>query len=288
MPAVHVDAEQLREAARRAASENTPLSPDRPPVNAKGEVDMGSQRCVADTKRGGQCRAHTRHGEYCWVHLAQRHGARIKPSGIAGAGKGLFAARDYEPGEVAARYTGDLVPTAQGAERDGFGGSHYVLQLSEQVSLDAARTNTAEGRMVNDARGSGARNNCRFSINQRNKTAVLRTTRRVRKGEEFYVAYGQEFWLQGQAVKAGRAQPVGHKEAPAPAGTRADPIVLAVVQEEKWTTVDRRGKPVRNRAGDGACRHGTLEEDACRHKDPRCKEGKCNKGDARQVCKTGA
>jgi hypothetical protein len=78
---------------RAAARDTVPVALDRPPMGPKGQIDMGSQRCVADTKAGGQCRANTRHGEYCWMHLAQLHGARIKKSTIPDGGKGLFVQR---------------------------------------------------------------------------------------------------------------------------------------------------------------------------------------------------
>ena len=158
---------------------------------------MGARRCAANTKAGVQCKAQTRHGEYCWIHLAQLRGVRIKASGIPGADKGLHAAQRFRKGEVVARYTGDAVPT--GGDHDG---SAYVLELSEAVSIDAARTDTAEGRMINDSRGSGKRNNCRFSCNQAAKTAVLRATRTIAKGEELFVGYGRNFWPpRGQLVK---------------------------------------------------------------------------------------
>jgi hypothetical protein len=176
---------------RAAARDNQPLTADRPPMGPKGQVDMGSQQCVADTKAGSQCKAKTRHGEYCWMHLAQLHGARIKKSTIADGGKGLFAARDYKKNDVIARYTGDLVSTDTD---DNYQGSMYVLELTQEVAIDAARTNTAEGRMINDARGSGHRNNARFSVNQANKTAVLRAKRNIKKGEEFFCSYGSSYW----------------------------------------------------------------------------------------------
>jgi Chromo (CHRromatin Organisation MOdifier) domain/SET domain len=197
---------------RAAAQDTKPPAADRPPMGPKGQVDMGSQRCVADTKAGGQCKAKTRHGEYCWIHLAQLHGARIKKSTIADGGKGLFAARNYKKNEVIARYTGDLVSTDTD---DNYQGSMYVLELTEEVAIDAARTNTAEGRMVNDARGSGHRNNARFSINQMNKTAVLRAKRNIKKGEEFFCSYGNIYFPAGRVGGAVPAVPAPVKGIPA-------------------------------------------------------------------------
>mgnify|MGYP000269914698 CR=1 FL=1 len=230
--------ERARNATLAAARDTVPLETPqpRPPV-IDGEVRMGARRCAADTKAKVQCKAMTRHGEYCWVHLAQLRGVRIKASTSPAAGKALYAARDFKKGDVVARYTGDLVPT-----HGDHGGSAYVLELSEVASIDAARTDTAEGRMVNDARGSGRRNNCRFSCNQAAKTAVLRATRGVRKGEELFVAYGRAFWPgreRGGAEQQADGQPAGRAEAagPRPAerraeatGAKADPIEVDAVR----------------------------------------------------------
>lgn len=226
---------------RAAAKDNQPVATDRPPMGPKGQIDMGSQRCVADTKAGGQCKANTRHGEYCWMHLAQLHGARIKKSTIPDGGKGLFAARDYKKNEVIARYTGDLVSTDTD---NGYQGSKYVLELTQTVAIDAARTNTAEGRMINDARGSGHRNNARFSANQANKTAVLRAERNIKKGEEFFCSYGSSYWPGRTAAKAADAAPavpVPAAEARVPAAGAAAPAVPSVSGKRSYAKVAATG-----------------------------------------------
>ena len=50
--------------------------------------------------------------------------------------------------------------------------------------------------MANDAKGSGRRNNVRFSVNQRSKTAKLVAVRKIKKGEELLVSYGRNYWPQ--------------------------------------------------------------------------------------------
>jgi uncharacterized protein len=190
------EAEKARAKARAAATDTKAVKSDRKQVGANGQIDEGPQRCIADTKKGLQCKAHTRHGEYCWTHLIQRRGVRIKKSTIPQAGKGLYAARDYQKGEVVARYTGDLIPLDHDG---GFAGSSYVLELSQVVGIDAARTNTAEGRMLNDARGSGMKTNTRFCCNQSAKTATIKATTGIKKGQELFVSYGRAFWSKGGA-----------------------------------------------------------------------------------------
>ena len=232
------ETERARRAAVQETRENHPRAADCPPVDKKGQIDMGSQRCTADTKAGCWCKARTKHGCYCWVHRAARDGTRIKQSATAGAGLGLFATRAFAKNAVVARYTGDLIDTELGARANGFDGSHYVLEMSEALAIDAARTNTADGRMINDARGSNKRHNVRFVCNQQNKTVTIRTTRAVRAGEEFLLSYGRGFWQQqGAAVppqrifaatKGSVARKEAAKEKKRAAGRSwEEPIVLA-------------------------------------------------------------
>lgn len=221
------ETEATRQAAVKATLENVPRAADRPPVDKDGQIDMGAQRCTADTKAGCWCKARTRHGCLCWVHRSLKDGTQIKKSAVPGAGDGLFAKRDFKKNEIIARYTGDLINTGNGEHRmDGFGGSHYVLELSQQIAIDAARTNTADGRMINDARGTGKRMNVRFVPNQRAKTVTIRTTRAVKAGEEFLLSYGRGFWGAVRGVM--RAEPEAAAAAPrAQQGTVNDPIVVA-------------------------------------------------------------
>ena len=229
-PAESADAargrEQAREEARRAARENRPLDPDRGAPDAKGEVRMPSQRCTADNKQGGQCGARTRHGEYCWQHLVRLGGVRIRPSTIKDAGMGLFAARPVRRGERIAKYTGDLVPADQLTEDGPLARSGYLLELSERLSLDAARTNTAPGRLVNDARGSGRRNNVKFVCNQNNKTVTLVTLRAIKQGEELLVRYGPaSYWAKRQAQRPEQLRYAGDTRAEGP-----EPIEIAATE----------------------------------------------------------
>ena len=92
---------------------------------------------------------------------------RIRPATVQGHGKGLFAARDFKKGEVVAHYTGDYVDTEW--VEDNADKTQYVLELSEVAGgtyIDAARTNSAEGRMINDPQGTGKRANVNWSANQ--------------------------------------------------------------------------------------------------------------------------
>jgi hypothetical protein len=79
------------------------------------------------------------------------------------------------------------------------------LELSEVgngTCIDAARTNSTEGRMINDPAGTGKRANVTWSANQPAKRATLKAKRGIKKGEELYVNYGKQYGLPGSRRKA--------------------------------------------------------------------------------------
>ena len=175
-----------------AAERNRPMPEDRPHCNARGELPMPTQRCTAETKAGQQCGAKTKHGRYCWNHLRSIMGLRIKPSNIAGAGKGLYAAREFKKGESVTVYTGDVTTDPE----EEHGGSHYVFALNRRVTIDAARTNTAPGRLANHA----SPGNLTWVVNNRDRTVRLVATRAIRAGQELLVSYGQAYWRRAKEM----------------------------------------------------------------------------------------
>jgi hypothetical protein len=192
---------------RNATRVNRERDPALPPPNKKGEIKMPSQRCTSNNKSGFQCKSKTCNGEFCWNHLLSQAGLRIKQSKIRGAGKGLFAMKDFPAQTTVTQYTGDYVP----GNGDDYGGSNYVFELSQQLAIDAARTNTAPGRMINDANGSGLGNNCTWATDHRNKTVRIVTTKLVKKGSEFFISYGPLYWPLRRKLLGGTAPPAVKK-----------------------------------------------------------------------------
>ena len=185
-----------RAANIREATESHPPSDDRPAPNKRGTIVMPSQRCTGQTVKGTHCRQRTTKGQYCWNHLRSIEGLRLKRSAIAGAGMGLHAARELPKG-TRILYVGDQIPLNADAD-----GGVYFLQVSQDMSVDAARTNTAMGRWINDPRGSGQRANGRFVVHQ--GKACIETTRIVKIGEELLVPYGGGYWRYHGADAAAR------------------------------------------------------------------------------------
>jgi hypothetical protein len=123
---------------------------------------------------------------------------------VPNGGKGLFATADFKTGDLVTRYTGDLTDNNNISKE-----SKYILQLSTKVNVDAARTNTDSGRTINDPRGTGQRSNCTFVYDRVNKRVTIRTTRPVRKGEEFLITYGNPYWnwmRQHHKIQPGRGK----------------------------------------------------------------------------------
>lgn len=187
------------QAAKDAAEKTRPPDAALPAPKRSGAIVMPSQQCTAASRHGPRCKARTAKGQYCWSHLRSIKGLRIKKS--PGNGFGLFAARRLPAGH-GVDYTGDRKVLQ--SDRDG---GVYFLRDRAGSAIDAARTNSGEGRWVNDPRGSGKRANAKFCLHTPpggERRACVRMTRPVKEGEEILVRYGQGYWRYTTA--AGRDQ----------------------------------------------------------------------------------
>jgi hypothetical protein len=209
--------EPERQRCRNDARVNRGRHEDDPPIK-DGQVKMPTQQCTAFTRRGVRCGSKTCHGEYCWNHLRQFNSLRIKTSEPPIVGKGLFAERDFNTGETVSQYTGDLYRSLSDSNKK----SDYILEINRARFIDAARTNSAPARMANDPRGTGKIANCKFVANQRIGEASLVTLRPVKKGEEFLVSYGVNYWKD----KLKGIPTVRTKQG----NTRDNPIVVAAAE----------------------------------------------------------
>jgi hypothetical protein len=193
--------EEIRQRNRDAAEVVAPSpDPSLPPPGKDGTIKTPTQRCTADTTAGRQCAQRTAVGNLCWNHLRRDHGLRVKLSGIGGAGRGLFVARpEGFPKGHKLPYTGDMIDLSEETQ-----GGAYVLQLSQQRGVDAARRNAGVARWVNDPRGAQGQDgrplkaNCDWAIytvpGTSRRIGSVRTLRPVLKGEELLVQYGKDYW----------------------------------------------------------------------------------------------
>ena len=131
---------------------------------------------------------------------------KIAKSEIKGAGLGLFIMENAKKGEFVARYSGEVMNRAENEARS----SHYRIQISSNVYLDAEDSQHFEGRLINDGKRAGKGVNVRFSAGYRLNTCSdtnfkwirIFATRNIRAGEELYLDYGEEFWLNHPAINA--------------------------------------------------------------------------------------
>lgn len=118
----------------------------------------------------------------------------IKRSRIPKAGKGLFTSVDIPKGAWVTEYKGRLCYWKEVKDQDGYNG--YIFKLNNTWAIDGLKTLKAKGRYANDARGlhraEGCRNNSEFIT--KGRKCYIATTRRIRKGEEIFVDYGQAYW----------------------------------------------------------------------------------------------
>ena len=127
-------------------------------------------------------------GSCCWQHLQRDKGLRIKPSTVPGAGLGLFAPQDFRPSGKIAPDPGAQLTRAAIEQRYGDERGEYVLCRDSKRCIDSAATNSSAARYANDSRGTDFRNNSRF------RALRVEATRRIRPGDEIFVAYGKDYW----------------------------------------------------------------------------------------------
>ncbi len=111
--------------------------------------------------------------------------AVIQTSTIPDAGKGLFADKDYARNDFVTYYSGRVFNTAIEGDR--------VLQINKRTWIDGSGPCTskdAPGDFLNHKLPS----NTRFVVSSHPLGLVtIRTTKAVKKGDEFFIDYGREY-----------------------------------------------------------------------------------------------
>lgn len=128
----------------------------------------------------------------------------VAPSTIPGAGQGLFADRDYLPGEIIAEYGGKILTgdEARYVDSDYLRAGDllgtWVIDGKDRLVLTLLLyepSSESLGKYINDAKGSGQAPNVMMVADQVNKKIFVKVgSRGVCKGEEFFVRYGAGYW----------------------------------------------------------------------------------------------
>jgi hypothetical protein len=116
-----------------------------------------------------------------------KHGVMTKKSTIPKAGNGLFADRAFKINQVIIPYKGERLTKAQKEARYPKNNAKYLLQLSDNVFIDAASIHHSNlARYANHKPFSQA--NAKIT-NRGNITAK----KPIKKGSEIFITYGNQF-----------------------------------------------------------------------------------------------
>ena len=118
---------------------------------------------------------------------------QIRPSTLPNSGQGLFAEQDIKKGEPIAMITG---PVYNAEELKTIVRDEYILE-----DVCGTKFIDVEGpaRYANDAHGltrvPGIKNNSAF-LSYEDGTLWLEATKKIKAGEEIFVAYGRQYWKE--------------------------------------------------------------------------------------------
>ena len=143
-----------------------------------------------------ECGRRTTKGNYCEQHAVELLGLRVKPSGIAGSGDGLFAAgRSFERGDVLAEYKG-IHLQRQAFEQNP---SAYAVSLYDGSVIDARYSTSGYGRWANAATRQKDVNaqiisEAKIVKKGSGRRLFLQATKKIADGEEVLLSYGKFYW----------------------------------------------------------------------------------------------
>jgi hypothetical protein len=121
-------------------------------------------------------------------------GVDVRPSTLPGAGMGLFAFKDFHPGQK--DYSGQIVSARKGKR------SQYAVAWTRGKYVDASSSQDPVGRYANTCRGADKkaqrckRNNVKIKRDLRRKTITLKVGKKqkaIKKGGEIFNTYGSSF-----------------------------------------------------------------------------------------------
>lgn len=142
--------------------------------------------------------------DVCWLHLFYNDHLRIKPSNIAGGGKGVFALvpnlpifKQRSKNEIIFRkndfileYIGEYTNQDILQNRYGDYTAPYAISTEDNETIDSA-CERGVASMINHA--SQTKSNAFFEFDELNKKVIVRATKIIRNGDEILVNYGKNY-----------------------------------------------------------------------------------------------
>ena len=136
----------------------------------------------------------------------------LSDSTISGAGKGLFAKKEFNKGDIIDYFDGDLltyeesdfIEKTSSIERGAYfidREATYEAIWDKKIKLDKpildVYNSGCMAKMANDAEGftsTGKKNNASLSITKISKKCYIYALKKIRKDEEILISYGEDYW----------------------------------------------------------------------------------------------
>ena len=175
-----------------------------PDPGATFSCNLYCDRCDHIKSDGIRCKNRVCYGSpTCWIHTRQRYGVKLRPSNIAGAGKGLYSTRIFPEDSWICPYVGEPISAAcLDIRYPGDTTAPYAVE-NDGPYVDSACTRGI-GAMAN---GLFKRDGTSRTPNQHNAeiadnadcpahTKWLKATKNIPADREIYVYYGDAYQLQ--------------------------------------------------------------------------------------------
>ena len=119
----------------------------------------------------------------------------LDPSGIQGAGKGLYTAILIYPNEIISLFKGEILSSTEASKRAAAGEDGYFINMLDGSIMDSKNIDCF-AKYANDAHGKSTgkvTNNARIGITETEEVCLI-ATRKIKEGEEIFCAYGTAYW----------------------------------------------------------------------------------------------
>ena len=168
------------------------------------------QQCEGTTKAGKQCSRKTcMYLPFCYQHMRTELGIYVAPSGIAGAGLGLFAAKDLKKGAKITVLDGEPINDAEAQRRYGDATRPYLLEEKAGRMVDGALERHV-GQYANSKFSASTKRSIQKGTNSdfilykppgKPRKVYITATKKIKKDTEILAWYGREYVLdEGKAV----------------------------------------------------------------------------------------
>lgn len=169
----------------------------------KYDCVVDCKQCEAIANNGNRCRMKTCFSlPFCHIHLSKQYGVRVRNSTIPGAGRGLFATKDFNRNDIICPIWGKEKSPEQ--VQNDYGANitpPYVVELTRRKQVDGA-CHKYVGQMANtqlgaDGKSSLRKSNASISVNHRAMPYKLfiKASKPIKAGDEIFVYYGESYGI---------------------------------------------------------------------------------------------